>query len=331
MSDRSSSGERKDISGPLAVHLLSEFGEVTGPAVVPDGEASVRGAIEDAARSGADVVFTTGGTGITTRDLTPEATLPLVEQRLYGIESLLRDNPAVRTSTLSRGIAGVGTMEGHRYLVVNAPGSTGGVEDAVTAVGPLLAHIVEQMHDGETLHEQRHAQIHAPEVTAHEAPGMTSHEAATWKIQHRGGGRKIETRVRRAAVSAKPIEMSELVADVEDPSAGAIVTFCGQVRNHDEDRLVTSIEYEAHPDADATLGRIARDLAKDSGACKVSIMHRSGHLEVGDIALGAAVSASHRGEAMRLLEKLVEEVKLQLPVWKNQEFADGSHEWTGSA
>ena len=81
----------------------------------------------------------------------------------------------------------------------------------------------------------------------------------------------------------------------------------------------------------ATLGRIARDLAKDSGACKVSIMHRSGHLEVGDIALGAAVSASHRGEAMRLLEKLVEEVKLQLPVWKNQEFADGSHEWTGSA
>lgn len=315
VSDRSFSGEREDGSGPLAVHLLSEFGPVSGPHVIPDGEDSVRGAIEEAVRAGAEVVFTTGGTGITTRDLTPEGTLPLVERRLWGVENLMRNNPGVPTAALSRGVAGIVRVNGTRAFVLNAPGSTGGVRDVVAVVGPLFAHIVEQMNDGESLHT---------------AP-VPSHEEATWAIQHRGEESHADAFVARAGITGDPISMEQLIADVDSASAGAIVTFCGQVRNHDDARGVTSIDYEAHPDANAVVAAIAREVARASGATRLAVVHRVGHLEVGDVALGAAVSASHRAEAFAVLESLIEKVKLSLPVWKKQDFVDGSHEWTGCA
>ncbi|MFC2609334.1 MAG: molybdenum cofactor biosynthesis protein MoaE, partial [Peptidiphaga gingivicola] len=71
--------------------------------------------------------------------------------------------------------------------------------------------------------------------------------------------------------------------------------------------------------------------AAGSGACKIAVLHRTGGLRVGEIALGAAVSSSHRKEALRVLEAVIERVKLRLPIWKRQEFADGSAEWTGQA
>lgn len=149
VSDRVSAGAREDLSGPLAASLLAEFGAVSGPIVVPDGVESVSEMITNAIYSDAEVVFTTGGTGITSRDLTPEATEPLIKQRLWGIEHLMRDNPRVPTAAISRGVAGVAEFGGNRAFVMNAPGSQGGVKDAIAAVGPLLAHIVEQMADGD--------------------------------------------------------------------------------------------------------------------------------------------------------------------------------------
>ncbi len=149
ISDRTAAGDREDLSGPLAARLLSEYGEVSGPIVVTDGVRPVREMISHAIFCDAQVVFTTGGTGITSRDLTPEATEPLITQRMWGIEQRMRDNPAVPTAAISRGIAGVATVNGKRAFVMNAPGSTGGVRDAVEAVGPLLAHIVDQMADGD--------------------------------------------------------------------------------------------------------------------------------------------------------------------------------------
>ena len=125
--------------------------------------------------------------------------------------------------------------------------------------------------------------------------------------------------------------MEALAAAVDDPSAGAVVTFCGQVRNHDDARPVVSIDYEAHPEAGNVVRKIAADVAAGSGACKIAVLHRTGGLRVGEIALGAAVSASHRKEALRVLEAVIEQVKLRLPIWKRQEFADGSAEWTGQA
>ena len=265
VSDRTFSGQRKDVSGPLAVRLLAAFGEVEGPAVVRDGVESVQAAIREASDSGADAILTVGGTGITSRDLTPEATEPLLARRLIGVEDLLRDNPRVPTAALSRGMAGVIEGDGRRVFILNAPGSTGGVRDAV------------------------------------------------------------------AGVTAEPIDMEALAAAVDDPSAGAVVTFCGQVRNHDDARPVVSIDYEAHPEAGNVVRKIAADVAAGSGACKIAVLHRTGGLRVGEIALGAAVSASHRKEALRVLEAVIEQVKLRLPIWKRQEFADGSAEWTGQA
>jgi len=84
-----------------------------------------------------------------------------------------------------------------------------------------------------------------------------------------------------------------------------------------------------HTIADAYLP-LAEDAARGSGASRIAVLHRTGHAEVGDVALGAAVSAAHRKEALRVLEDVVEKVKLQLPVWKRQFFADGTSEWTGA-
>ena len=159
----------------------------------------------------------------------------------------------------------------------------------------------------------------------------SSHEEATWRVQNRGVNDGSDATVVRAGVSHEPIDMAELEAQVTDDSAGAIVTFNGRVRNHDDGNSVVAIDYEAHPDAGKVVEKIAAEVAAGSGACKIAIVHRAGHLDIGDIALGAAVSASHRKEAFRVLEAAVEQVKMQLPVWKRQEFEDGSHEWTGSA
>lgn len=162
-------------------------------------------------------------------------------------------------------------------------------------------------------------------------PPAENHDEATWRVQHRGVNDGSDAAVALAGVSPEQIDMQQLEDLVADDSAGAIVTFNGRVRNHDDGNAVVSIDYEAHPDAGKVVERIAREAAAGSGACKLAIVHRVGHLEIGDIALGAAVSASHRTEAFNLLEAAVEQVKLQLPVWKRQEFEDGSHEWTGSA
>lgn len=320
VSDRVSSGKREDLSGPLAARLLRQYGDVTSIAVIPDGVGSVGRAIEEAVGAGADVVFTTGGTGVTARDATPEGTAPLLTQRMEGIEHLLRSNPNVPQAALSRGLAGVVKVEDQQAFVLNAPGSQGGVRDAVRIVGPLLEHIVSQMHGGDH-----------PEPDSRHSPSHRGHDAATWQTQNRGQSDGEDAKVQLAGVSADAIVMQDLVDAVDDDTAGALVTFCGQVRNHDNARPVVAIDYEAHPDADAVVARIARMAASESGACKIAVLHRTGHLKVGDVALGAAVSASHRKEALRVLEEVVEQVKMQLPVWKCQYFEDGTKEWTGAA
>ncbi len=326
VSDRVSRGVREDLSGPLAAELLSEFGDVTWRAVVPDGIESVRAAVLDAVARGVDVVFTTGGTGVAGRDLTPEATLDLLDQRLHGIEDLIRSNPNVPRSALSRGVAGV-VREGNRAVfVLNAPGSQGGVRDAARAVGPLIRHIVSQMRDEDhPLETYQSGTLSAvPDV-------RTPHQLVTKAIQNRGSNDGTDALVVRAGVSTEPISMDDLVREVEDPSVGAVATFCGQVRNHDDGRSVVSIDYQAHPDASAVVRTIATEVAAASGARRISVVHREGHLEVGDIALGVAVSSPHRKEAFRVVQEVVEQVKMRLPVWKCQEFSDGKREWTGSA
>jgi len=118
---------------------------------------------------------------------------------------------------------------------------------------------------------------------------------------------------------------------VDDPAAGAVVTFGGVVRNHDGGRSVREIEYVGHPTAGQIVAEVAADVAARFPVDAVAVVHRVGTLRVGDVALAAAVSAAHRAEAFEATAELVEEIKRRLPVWKRQVFPDGTHEWTGSA
>ncbi|MDO5723793.1 MAG: molybdenum cofactor biosynthesis protein MoaE [Flaviflexus sp.] len=333
VSDRCSTGERQDRSGPLAAGLLGGWGlEVSGPEIVPDGTSSVREAVARACADGADLIFTTGGTGIGPRDETPEAVLPLIVKRLEGVEADIRDRGKdAPAASLSRAVVGVIEAENHRALVVTAPGSTGGVKDAVAAIGPIIAHAADQLAGGDHPHIEPAGHHHGHGHGHDHAHGRDAHAAATYATQHAAQREFGNAQVVKAGVKDSPIDMSELIAACQSDKAGAVATFIGQVRNHDAGRDVTSIDYEAHPDASQVISRVAHEIAEGSGALKIAVEHRSGHLEVGDIALGAVVSAAHRVEAFAALEALVEEVKLRLPVWKKQEFPGGGYEWSGSA
>ncbi|MFF2246063.1 molybdenum cofactor biosynthesis protein MoaE [Arthrobacter sp. NPDC058130] len=138
-------------------------------------------------------------------------------------------------------------------------------------------------------------------------------------------------RVAIAEVREDNADVARCASAVEDSAAGAVVTFSGVVRNHDEGRSVTEIEYVGHPNATAILGQIAAEIAARADVDAVAVQHRVGRLGVGDVALAAAVSAAHRAEAFAACAELVDEIKRRLPVWKRQVFPDGSHEWTGSA
>ena len=143
-SNRAAAGVYEDTGGPLIVAALRDAGfEVADPAVVPDGE-PVADAIRAAVAAGARAVLTTGGTGLTPTDLTPEVTRPLLDREVPGIAEAIRAYgvaQGVPTAALSRGLAGVAGD----CLVVNLPGSRGGVKDAIAVLQPLLVHAVEQI------------------------------------------------------------------------------------------------------------------------------------------------------------------------------------------
>src|SRR5262245_9137717 len=117
---------------------------------------------------------------------------------------------------------------------------------------------------------------------------------------------------------------------VAHPAAGGVVVFQGVVRDHDGGRGVTLLEYEAHPSAEEVLREVAGEFAADPEVYALAVSHRIGKLEVGDVALVAAVATAHRAEAFAVCARLVDEVKSRLPVWKRQVFADGAEEWVNS-
>ncbi|MGW3246481.1 MogA/MoaB family molybdenum cofactor biosynthesis protein [Streptomyces sp. NPDC001070] len=146
-SNRAAAGVYEDRGGPLIVAGLRDMGfAVDGPRVVPDGE-PVGSALREAVAQGYDVVVTTGGTGISPTDRTPEVTRAVLDYEVPGVAEAIRaaGREKVPAAALSRGVCGVAG----RTLVVNLPGSTGGVKDGLAVLAPILVHAVDQIRGGD--------------------------------------------------------------------------------------------------------------------------------------------------------------------------------------
>jgi molybdopterin adenylyltransferase len=150
VSDGVTAGTREDVSGPALQNLLRQAGlQVSDPEVVPDTHERITDAIVAAVVAGADLVVTTGGTGLGPRDVTPQATSMLIDYEVPGLSELMRSVGAVKTpmAVLSRGVAGV---RGHT-LILNVPGSMKGATESLEAVMPVLGHAIQLLH-GNTRH-----------------------------------------------------------------------------------------------------------------------------------------------------------------------------------
>ena len=151
----------------------------------------------------------------------------------------------------------------------------------------------------------------------------------------------------RAVLSAEPISVDQAIAAVESDTAGAVVSFSGVVRNHDGGKAVERLSYSAHPTAHQVMADVVARLVAEQNAAgdeaggeasagkavqpvRIWAAHRIGMLEIGDPALVCAVSAAHRGQAFAVCSELVDRIKEQVPIWKEQFFADGTVEWVGA-
>lgn len=149
VSDRVVSGEREDRAGVVARELLSQAGvEVVSAVTVLEGHEGVAGELESAIHRGVRVIVTIGGTGVGPRNRTPEATEPLLETQLPAVmtQILIAGLSATNQAGLSRGLVGLTTRESGSSLIVNTPGSPGGVRDALGVVCPLLGPIFERLY-----------------------------------------------------------------------------------------------------------------------------------------------------------------------------------------
>ena len=148
-SNRAAAGVYEDRSGQALAAGLAELGfGVEGPKVLPDDAVEIADVLRAAVDAGIEVVLTTGGTGLSPTDVTPEATRAVLEREAPGIAEAVRRygvEHGVPTAVLSRGLAGTAG----RTLIVNLPGSTGGVKDGLAVLGPLLPHLVSQLRGGD--------------------------------------------------------------------------------------------------------------------------------------------------------------------------------------
>jgi molybdopterin synthase catalytic subunit len=134
-----------------------------------------------------------------------------------------------------------------------------------------------------------------------------------------------------AVITDAPVHIQQLSKLVANPHSGAVVTFCGDVRDHDGGKEVASLLYEIHPSAPEQIKVITQSVIGRFEIEKVAVAHRYGQIPIGETAFAVAVSAAHRQAAFDACAAIVDEVKAKLPIWKHQKFTDGSDECVNCA
>jgi molybdopterin synthase catalytic subunit len=136
-------------------------------------------------------------------------------------------------------------------------------------------------------------------------------------------------------IQPTPLSVDQVIAAVAHPGAGGTAVFIGTVRDHDQradrgsDQPVSQLEYSAHPNAERELQRVGKAVAAKFPDVRLAAVHRSGVLDVGDIAVVVAAAAPHRAAAFEAARQLIDDLKAAVPIWKHQTFSDGSDEWVG--
>ena len=312
-------GDATDTTGPELAEWLRGLGFATpAPVRVSDGHA-VAEALEQVLRDAPAVVITTGGTGLTPDDATPEMTARFIERRIPGIEQALIAQGLQHTphAALSRGIAGVAGST----LVINLPGSRSAVRDAMVTLAPLLSHACDQIANIRT-HDRggEKSAVAAPPGGVAAQPeassGVTDQPATTSAV--------VATRITHDPC------ITDAVSKVITAECGAVVEFSGVIRNHDSGRGgVVGLDYTCHPDAEKVLAQVVGEVAQAHPGTRVLCEHRVGSLQVGDVAIVVAVAAAHRKAAFDCCEDVVNQVKARVPIWKQQHYDSGGHDWVG--
>jgi molybdopterin synthase catalytic subunit len=137
------------------------------------------------------------------------------------------------------------------------------------------------------------------------------------------------SKVRQVGISESPLVVDHALRLVSSPAVGGIALFIGTVRNSDHGADVVSLDYTQHPSAVDVLTKCAEETADQHDVLAIAVEHRVGHLEVGDVAVVVAVGAVHRGEALAACAHLINTLKAEVPIWKEQRFASGGSEWVG--
>ncbi|TDO35721.1 molybdopterin synthase catalytic subunit [Kribbella sp. VKM Ac-2527] len=127
------------------------------------------------------------------------------------------------------------------------------------------------------------------------------------------------------------LSSDEVLAAIADPTAGGTALFIGTVRNHDHERPVDELGYEAHPDALEHLRKVAERVCENQAVTALAAVHRTGSLRIGDVAVIVGVAASHRDVAFAACRQLIDDLKAEVPIWKHQHFTDGASEWVGAS
>lgn len=136
--------------------------------------------------------------------------------------------------------------------------------------------------------------------------------------------------VRLVDLRDSPLSVEEVTAVLDDPTDGGVTVFIGRVRDHDGGKGVTGLDYSAHPTALERLRAVCDQVADRHPVSGIAAVHRVGRLEIGDIAVVVAASASHRGQAFDASRDLIDTLKAEVPIWKHQVFSDGTEEWVGA-